>query len=306
MVSGVLNTYRRTCLRLVEGAARSLASDSGRLYLRTSVGTSHQARRRPRTSAANSGHSMDPETLYRKHLDDLTRMAMSVCRRYGLADEDAEDFASDVRLKLQENDYSIIRKFKGRSAFNTYLNVVVGNLFRDHRDKRWGKWRPSAEARRLGEVAVLLETLVYRDGHTFESACKLIEQRNRRTSPADLRLLYAKLPRRTRRRLAGEPELAGLAGDDEADRSLLNHERDEQLHAAQEALRRALDTLADEDRLIIKMLYFEGCTVAEVARALHIEQKPLYPRIKRLLHRLQERLLAEGIRSDLMEFLQPN
>jgi RNA polymerase sigma factor (sigma-70 family) len=249
---------------------------------------------------------MDPETLYQNHLDDLTRMAMSVCRRYGFTDEDAEDFASDVRLKLQENDYGIVRKFKGRSAFNTYLNVVVANLFRDHRDKRWGKWRASAEARRLGEVAVQLETLVYRDGHTFESACKVLEQRSRGTTMAELRRLYAKLPRRTRRRIAGEPELAGLAGDDEADRSLLNNERDERLRAAQEALRRALDTLDDEDRLIIKMLYFEGYTVAEIARTLHIEQKPLYPRIKRLLHRLQERLLAEGIRSDLMDFLQPN
>jgi RNA polymerase sigma factor for flagellar operon FliA len=233
-------------------------------------------------------------------------MAMSVCRRYGLADEDAEDFASDVRLKLQENDYGIIRKFKGRSAFNTYLNVVVGNLFRDHRDKRWGKWRASAEARRLGDVAVLLETLVYRDGHTFESACTVLEQRNRRMPLAELRGIYAKLPRRTRRKLAGEPELASLAGDDDADRSLLESERDEKLQAAQAALRRALDTLDHEDRLIIKMLYFEGYTVAEIARALHIEQKPLYPRVKRLLHRMQERLLADGIRADLMDFLQPS
>ena len=40
----------------------------------------------------------------------------------------------------------------------------------DWRNARWGKWRPSAEARRQGALATHLERLMRRDGLTFEEA----------------------------------------------------------------------------------------------------------------------------------------
>ena len=100
---------------------------------------------------------MDPRQWYVEQLDVINRIASSVCRRNGVQGADAEDFVSDVRLKLLQDDYAVLRKYRGASSQTTFLTVVISNLFRDHRIKHWGKWRPSAEAKRHGEVAVRLE-----------------------------------------------------------------------------------------------------------------------------------------------------
>ena len=68
---------------------------------------------------------MDPEKLLLESLNDLERIAAFACRRSGFQPADTEDFASFVKLKLIENDYAILRKFEGRSAFRTWLTIVV-------------------------------------------------------------------------------------------------------------------------------------------------------------------------------------
>ena len=68
----------------------------------------------------------------------------------------------------------MLRRFEGRSSLTTYITVVVQRLFLDRRNRLWGKWRPSAEARRLGPTAVLLERLVSRDGWSAEQALETL------------------------------------------------------------------------------------------------------------------------------------
>ena len=72
---------------------------------------------------------------------------------------------------------------------------------------------------------------------------------------------------------------------------------------AEQALRRALQELPDEDRAIIRMLYYEGLSVADIARGLRVEQKRLYPRIKQLLASLRKTLKRQGISADFLEDL---
>ena len=117
---------------------------------------------------------IDPRQWYVEQLDVINRIASSICRRNGVQGADAEDFASDVRLKLLQDDYAVLRKYRGASSRTTFLTVVISNLFRDHRIKHWGKWRPSAEAKRHGEVAVRLEAAMYRDELSFEQACRFL------------------------------------------------------------------------------------------------------------------------------------
>jgi len=247
---------------------------------------------------------MDAEALYRQHLTHIGRIAASVCRRHGVTDHDADDFASDVRLKLCEDDYAAIRKFQGKSSFTTYLTVVINKAFLDHRRHLWGKWTPSTQAKRLGPTAVVLETLVYRDGCTFESACQLLEQKHTFTvDRRELRTMLAQLPRRAPRRFESDDEIGSLASNDDADAPLLAVERDERRAAAEAALRDALDTLADEDRTIIRMLFYEGTSAADIARGLHIDQKRLYPRIKQLLGSLRRMLADQRISPDVLDGL---
>jgi len=249
---------------------------------------------------------MDAEEFYNQHLTIIGQIASSVCRRNGLSDHDAEDFTSDIRLKLCDDDFAVIRKFQGKSNFTTYLTVVINKAFLDHRRRVWGKWSPSSQAKRLGDMAVALETLVYRDGLPFDSACAILEQKHgAAVDRRQLRHTLSTLPRRSPRRFESDDGLATLPSQDGADSSVLADERDEQVARAEHALRNALADLSDEDRAVIRLLYYEGLSVAEIARNLQIEQKRLYPRIKLLLTSLRKTLKNQRIAADVLEHFSP-
>src|SRR5689334_7997472 len=84
-------------------------------------------------------------------------------RSPGGAGGGSEDGRGWGEVELVEGGYGAIRKFRGESAFTTYLSVVISRLIRDYWVHKFGRWRPSAAAQRMGELAVRLETLVRRD-----------------------------------------------------------------------------------------------------------------------------------------------
>ena len=247
---------------------------------------------------------MDPDAVYLEHLEMIGRTALAVCRRNGVDLDEAEDFASDVRLKLCEDNYAIIRKFGGRSSMATYLGVVIANLFRDFRIHKWGKWRPSTQARRLGETAIRLETLMFRDGCTFDSACQVLtRQLGQTVDTSALRRLLTQLPRRAPRRIDGGDDPTTLPANERADGPTLDAERDAQLAVAKQGLEHALGRFPAEDRVILRLHFYEGMTVAEVARGLCIEQKPLYARIRHLLQSIKQSMRSDGISAELDDIL---
>src|SRR4029077_12843055 len=123
------------------------------------------------------------EALFLANLPVIDAVVKQVCRRHHLSSAEADDFASEVRLHIIERNYETLRKFEGRSSMRTYLIVVVQRLFLDYRNRIWGKWRPSAEARRLGPVAMLLERLVARDGWSCEQGIETL--RNHHTGEGE-------------------------------------------------------------------------------------------------------------------------
>ena len=247
---------------------------------------------------------MDPRQVYVEHIGAIDRIAESLCRRNGIHGADAEDFVSDVKLKLLQDDYAVLRKHRGTCSVQTFLTVVIANLFRDHRIKKWGKWRSSAEAKRRGEVAMLLEAAIYRDCQTFDEACNTLSRNGRvKVDRAELRKIMNEIPHRVPRRVDDGTSVDDLPAPSGADDGVVNREREERLQTAKEALNRAVAQLAPEDRVIIRMHYLEGLSVADVARGLGIDQKRLYPRIKKLLEELCARLKGDGIGAEYLEWL---
>src|SRR5215813_11390288 len=161
----------------------------------------------------------DAEEIFKRHLPIIGQIALSVCRRHGVGDHDAEDFTSDVLLKLCDDNYAVIRKFQNRSSFATYLTVVINKTFLDHRRRLWGKWTPSAQAKRFGTIGVQLEKLVYRDRHSFDAACEMLAQKYSVTRALQtLREMFAELPRRSPpRQMEGGYEIKRVRAVDESD-----------------------------------------------------------------------------------------
>jgi DNA-directed RNA polymerase specialized sigma24 family protein len=151
---------------------------------------------------------LSPEQLFLGNLELIEAVIAHTCRRSHLSSQDAEDFGGYVWVKLIEDNYSKIREYQGRGSFKTYLTIVIRRLLVDYRNHLWGKWRNTAEALRLGPVALRLETLLVREGYTFEEACQILRT-NEKVVMSDLELaeLRGKLPLRIPRHFIGEEYL---------------------------------------------------------------------------------------------------
>lgn len=234
---------------------------------------------------------VDYQQLLVQNLDLVERIVLFVARKHRLSNADTEEFASVVRFKLVDRDFAILRKFQGRSALGTYMTIVIERLCLDFCVAKWGKWRPSASARRLGGVALLLEQLIVRDGVTFDEAVGTL-QTNHRVSHTreELHALLLQLPPRFARQ-------AGAAdGFERCPADAVDHQDDRAImERVETALVRAVSTLDPEDRLILKLRFEDGRPVAQIARSLGVRSKPLYGRIERIIAALRIQLQREGI-----------
>jgi RNA polymerase sigma factor for flagellar operon FliA len=242
----------------------------------------------------------DLEALFLAQLPDIEKILAALARRHALQRDAAEEFAGWAKLRLIENDYAVLGKFRGESSLATYLTVVLAMLYREYRVQEWGRWRPSAAARRGGPLAIRLETLVLRDGMTLAEAGERLRTAGETTlSDRELGAIIARLPSRAPLRpVQAVDDPPDAPSPDRADQIVEQEDTVTQAAAARDALDRALEALPGEDRLIVRLHYFESMSVADIARGLSIPQKPLYRRLERLLGALRARLERAGISRD--------
>jgi RNA polymerase sigma factor (sigma-70 family) len=261
--------------------------------------TFRQGARNKRSRRGHADGAGPPAELYERNLELIERVIASIGRRRALSGDEAEDFASWVRVRLLEDDCAILAKFRGRSRFKTYLVTVIGNLFRDYRISKWGKFRPSAGAKRRGPTAERFEILYYRDGYSFDETVEILRRNfGVRESAEEIERLAASLPQRVPRRPVGEEVLEQMGDEGSAEDRVRDGERVAAAERAEEALGKAFLTLEPESRLILKMHFEDQLTVAAISRTLDLEQKPLYRRIDRCLRDLRANLEADGFTAD--------
>lgn len=240
---------------------------------------------------------MKPAELFQENLELIDRIVARLCRHGRLFGADAEDFASAARLHLMENDYAALRRFEGRSSIVTYLTIVLQRLFLQERNAGWGRWSESAAARKLGEVAVRAEQLIRRDGRTIEEALPILRKLDRELTRERLEALVAQLPeRRPRVRLV---EAADVEDELVAPVSPEDRVSEREVRGLSDrvgtAIRDAMATLPLEDRTLVRLHFKTSMTIADIARALGIPQRPLYRRLERVLAQLGEALRAAGL-----------
>jgi len=196
---------------------------------------------------------------------------------------------SVVWLKLVEDDYAVLRKFSGRSTLTTYLTTVISRVALDCRVARWGRWRPSAQARQLGAAGIRLEQLLRRDSCSFAEACGvLLTDRTLGCTAEELDKMSETLPNRPRVRVHGQDVLERLPAsavpsvhhDDAENSDLRSHRR-------RAGLAKALVSLPRADRQLVRMRYRYGWTVADIAGKTGLDQKRLYREYERIFRTLR-------------------
>ena len=242
----------------------------------------------------------DLEAQFLAHLPAAERILSALARRHALSRDAAEEFSAWAKLRLIENDYAILAKFRGESSLATYLTVVLSMLFREYRVQEWGRWRPSAAAKRGGALAIRLDTLLNRDGMSLANAGQLLRTANETAlSDRELSEIAKTFPMRTPLRPVQAVEgKTDAAGPEHADDRVKEQEADAESSAAKRALAEALESLPEEDRLLVRLHFMESMTVAEIARGLSLPQKPLYRRLERALSTLRGYLERAGVSRD--------
>lgn len=237
---------------------------------------------------------LDPKTFLLEHLPLIEQIIASIGKRNGLDSSAIEELAGEVRLHLVRNDYAVLRKYQGRSPFATYMAAVVGNLLRDRRNREWGKWHASAEAERLGPLALELERHLYRDWRSLDEAIEEMSRTHRDLDRAGLEAIALRLPQRIRRRTV-ELEAASQVGVRDDERSV---ERAETAATISREITAYVQTLPELDRLLLHLRFDSEMTVAEIAHSLQSDQQALFRRLYKHFHELRRVLERAGIAAE--------
>lgn len=250
-------------------------------------------------SGSTTEEPSDPLTPVLPIVDAILRV---VAWRRGLPHDEAEEFGAWAKLRLVEKD--IVRKFRGDSSIETYLTVVVNNLFLDFRASITGKFRPSVAARDFGDVGVEFERLIVRQGHSVREACEILRARGHTFLDAELEALALKLPVRRSQLISMDP--ADL--ERVAPHAPVPVDDPEKRHSRGELLRHLNDLLRDlppRDRMVIRVHLIHGFSIAAIARVTHDEEQTLRRRLRRVLTSLREELERRGLDRSLLQKLFP-
>jgi len=238
---------------------------------------------------------VDYQRLLLDHLDLIDQIVRTTGRRRHLSATERDDFASFVNLRLIDDNYAILRKFQNRSSLWTYLAAVIERLSLDFCAEKWGRWRPSAMAERLGPVAVILERLVTRDLHTLEEAMEIVRTHHDvGLTYAELRQMWEQLPVRVRTTEVGEEAAAAVRSPETSEFTVEDAERQESIDRLEGILKAAFEQIPAQDRVLIALRFDEGLSMVEIAKLLNSSVPTLHRKLDKGIKHLRAALTQSG------------
>ena len=290
----------------VTGALRGECWDRDDILLNSSGSATHALAPRPGAPHnARISATSDPRRFLTENLPLLQHVVRRVAHSHRLRGHEVEELLGAVQLKLIENDYDALRRFEGRSSLATYFRSIVTRHLLDERTARWGKWRPSVYARRLGAIAMQLEMLMTRDRLGFDEAVRVLRCNYQVMEPErELYRLSLGFPARAPRRFVEATVLNQVAVHDTGHGQLDDGRRAALAARTAGALKAALAALAPQDRLLLKMHFVHNQPLSKIAQVLQVEPKPLYRRKDQVLALLGRELARQGLqREDIVDIL---
>lgn len=232
----------------------------------------------------------------------VTAIVRQTSRRYLLSCDEQEELRSHVFLKLLENDCHRLRGFRGESSLRTYLVVVIKRLYVDLRIEQCGKWRPSAAAKRGGDVFERVEELVYRRGYSASQAHEyLTTNLGYNLTVTEFDDIIARLPLRGGPTVETGDDLDTIADDryrpDVSLRATEAEQRTAQLMKIWAAFANKLD---GEDRLIWALYFDDQVKSSTIAHALRCPVQHVYSRVERIKQAARAYLEEAGITANVL------
>jgi RNA polymerase sigma factor (sigma-70 family) len=251
-----------------------------------------------------NGKMMDPETILSS--SNLLEKIETVCKRRFSAENDQNECALYVIDSLKADNFKRLRAFKGKSSLNTYLYTLINSLVIDFRRKQYGRRRIPAGVAKLGKWAETVYRFVCWQRFTFDDAYDFLKIDGLYTGS------YIEFIKKTEPiRKAPCRENPTFQSIDEAHQSVLKNIDDadsnplelliqklegEKRIKAIKVIRETTAALSENDQLLVRLVYGSDQSVAAAAKVIGLAASTARKRLKSLLTKYRQKLLAEGIR----------
>jgi DNA-directed RNA polymerase specialized sigma24 family protein len=249
-----------------------------------------------------------PAEGWRLFVDAYTPLILSLIDRAGIEDrDDMTDVYVTVCERLSANGHARLRAHDPRKgALAAWLTTVVRHAAVDWVRSRAGRRRLFRAVKRLPLLDQTVFALYYWEGRQASEIAETLRSRGDKSVGVpdvldSLARLDGVLSDRQRRQLsvlvtrnAAPVSLDDVPPAASAMPAPLDPELRLRVRALDEAMRAALREMPAEDAAIVRLLFVQGWTRADVARALHLGDLTA-ARVQQILQRLREKAAALSV-----------
>ncbi|MDJ0912847.1 MAG: sigma-70 family RNA polymerase sigma factor [Desulfobacterales bacterium] len=250
------------------------------------------------------GNLIEPEKILASK--EILEKIEAVCKRHFSNENDQNESYVFILDCLKADNFKRLRAYKGKSKLTTYLYSLINSLIVDFRRKIYGRRRIPAGVAKLGPWAEAVYRLVCWQKFSFDDAYDFLQVEGLFEEPYE-RYLEKIVPIREapcrenpsyealNEDVANPMENANRfdANPLEALLGKLDHQR---RIKALTIIKATTTKLSEEDQLLIRLVYGSEQSVKAAATVIGLSASSARRRLKRLLIRFREQLLAEGIR----------
>lgn len=258
----------------------------------------------------------DPKAAWDRLVDDYSDLILGVIARYTRDVDTRMDAYLYVLEELKAQDFRRLRHYSETAgprpcSFATWLKLVVRNLYFDWFRHAHGRKSLPKEIQKLGALEQRAFKLVYWEGYSAHESFQILRgefttlrfdhfiQRLAEVEARMTSINRAKIRRdieRARGPLSLDSEEEGPPIEARAEVHVPTPEDDAALSERRAALWRLIQDLPAQDRLLVRLRFFEGLTAKQIAAAIgSTEPMEIYRRIERVCLDLRRRAKALGV-----------
>ena len=256
------------------------------------------------------------DSAWTDFLDRYAPLLLQVAREAERDPDDAGDAFLFICEHLREGDGRRLRQWSPSTtgaSFETWLRVVAWNLARDARRHRRGRFRPLAAIRRMPLLLQRLYRLRHEEGLTSDQAFAVLQPEFPGLSRTAAHVAEAEVERALGSRerfvlsvrrpvvqsIDAPPDDMGQAGAVPAD-AAADPESEAIRRDEFDRLRRGLDQLSPEDRLLVQLRFEQNLTLSRIAVMLGLKDAWAAQRqIDRVVKQLRAALGANSPRGSV-------
>jgi RNA polymerase sigma factor (sigma-70 family) len=237
---------------------------------------------------------------------DILEKIEAVCKRHFFAENDRNECYIFVLDSLRADNFKRLRAFKGKSKLSTYLYSLVNSLAIDFRRKRYGRRRIPTAVVKLGKWAEAVYRLVCWQKFSVDDAYDFLqvdglfkgsyEQFQQEIVPIQ------KAPCRENPSFMSMDDWGGDssrtrndAGSNPLEVLIKKLNRERRIKAVK-VIRETTDSLPENDQLLVRLVFGSEHPVRVAAKIIDLSASAARRRLKGLLIKYRENLLAAGIR----------